>query len=602
MEKKYKYKEEDYFIRFNEINERIKIYYDNKVYLTNYTLKQISDKIKDEVNKIQKYEKISNITEKRKQLQDDFDIINCLQQNIDKNQLTFGTSYSNYLPSFWNLFPEDEEKKNQNDLDIDSFQINLYSNLEEYKLLLINFNQNINLINEDEDQNEKIIQTEINKIQKFVVYTTIDDLNNRNDINIEGNFKKVFILEEEKKKKKKKVNELNEEIKKLIDENYMEQIFIIIINKTNNMDNVYLKSNIEKEKLKDFLSVQEKKCYFDMDNIIVINNYNKLAWTLLKIYMYFNQIDDYDFIDFIIQNNLLDKNIEGLKEEKDQIINNNHFINIKICGLSSVGKSTFINKILGEKRALIDEVTGTTNGNHIYLSKKYHLKLIDDLGFDQGEEGIVNEEIINLKNKRHTIILDQNIKLSYGYNNDFRNNIHLLLYLFRFQNPYNIVEGHFNYLKSINDAKIPIIFVINFSDDKTLNDRKKYKEDKSKCDPDSNSYQKLLNKIKNQLERKNKIVLIDKKKQIDEEKQIDSIDKKKQGENKKKQIVEIDEKIVPIMCLEKKGFNDLFEEIYNIFKDNVVETNILNILENGTNYEVNQNNFDLKEFIKKILF
>lgn len=56
------------------------------------------------------------------------------------------------------------------------------------------------------------------------------------------------------------------------------------------------------------------------------------------------------------------------------------------------------------------------------------------------------------------------------------------------------------------------------------------------------------------------------------------------------------------MCLEKKGFNDLFEEIYNIFKDNMVETNILNILENGTNYEVNLNNFDLKEFIKKKYF
>lgn len=41
---------------------------------------------------------------------------------------------------------------------------------------------------------------------------------------------------------------------------------------------------------------------------------------------------------------------------------------------------------------------------------------------------------------------------------------------------------------------------------------KKYKEDKYKFDPNSNSYQKLLNKIKNQLERKNKIVLIDKKK------------------------------------------------------------------------------------------
>ena len=85
-----------------------------------------------------------------------------------------------------------------------------------------------------------------------------------------------------------------------------------------------------------------------------------MAFSIIKIYLYFNQIDDYDFIDLINNKkyNLKNKNIEGIteieKEEKDdknkeelkeKEKENDHFINIKMCGVSSVGKSTFINCI-----------------------------------------------------------------------------------------------------------------------------------------------------------------------------------------------------------------------------------------------------------------
>jgi len=306
-----------------------------------------------------------------------------------------------------------------------------------------------------------------------------------------------------------------------------------------------------------------------MDNIIVINDYDELPLSILKIYMYFNQIDDYDFLEFINDNNLLDKDIKGLKEE-EEVITNNHSINIKICGSSSVGKSTFINNILGEKRALIGKITGTTNRNHIYSCKEYNLKFIDDLGFDQGTEGNVNIEIVDLKNKKHTIIMDQNIKLSYGYNNDFRNNFHLLLYFFKLGNPYNIIDGQLKYLKSINDAKIPIIFIINFSDENILIDRKEYKKNKNNCDKASNNYLLIKEEIESQLVQKN------------QEEFIGNM-------------------IIPINCQDKKGFSDLFEEIYNIFKVNIIGDDILNILENGAYNEEFQNNFDFKE-LKKIFF
>ena len=393
MEKSYNYKNGIYQIRFKLLNEKIKIFYNNSLYSSNYSLQDIIDKIKKEVNKIGKYEKISSLTEKRKKLES-FDIISCLEKNILQNKLVFGASYGNCLPSIWNIFPEDNKNIE------DTFQINLYRQSNIYKLLIIRFNENKNenLINEiitngNKAQNKDKIQEEIDKIpNKLKISININDINELyNDNNQQyvtnDNYKKVFILRD--------INELNEDLIDLIQEEYREQLFIIIPKQNNNIINTI------EQKLGDILSDKNIRKYFDLKNIIRLENMNKLSLSIIKIYLYFNQIDDYDLIDFVHENELLKKKIEGLKEEIEQIINNDHIINIKVCGTSSTGKSTFINTILDEKRALTNPSSGTTKKCNIYISKKYNLKFIDDLGFDEGNEGEVNREIESLKDKRH---------------------------------------------------------------------------------------------------------------------------------------------------------------------------------------------------------
>ena len=306
------------------------------------------------------------------------------------------------------------------------------------------------------------IQKEINKIpDKFIISTNI---NNVDTLNIQYNnndFKKVFILHDK--------TELNKKLIELIRQEFRNQLFFIIVNEKDYTNSI-------KKKLKSIFSNEGIYSYFDEKNIIELDNVNKLSLSIIKIYMYFNQIDDYDLIDFANKNELLlsERQIDGLKEEIDEITNNVHTINIKLCGDSSTGKSTFINKILDEKRALIEKSAGTTQKSNIFISKKYHLKFIDDLGFNEGKEGEVNQEIESLINEKHRIYIDENMKLSFGYNNDSRNNFHLLLYFFKYKNSYNIREAHLNFMNTIKDKGIPIIFVINDCDDEILEDKIKY--------------------------------------------------------------------------------------------------------------------------------
>ena len=454
MEKSYdyKYKGEIYKIRFKLLIGKIKIFYNNNLYSSNYSLQDIIDKIKKEVNKIGKYEKISSLTEKRKKLES-FDIISCLEKNILQKILVFGASYGNYLPSIWNIFPGDDKNKE------DTFQINLYKQSNIYKLLIIRFNENlINeiIINDNNTQNNDKIQEEIDKIpNKFKISININDINELNQNNNQqyvtnDNYKKVFILRD--------INELNQDLIKLIRKKYREQLFIIIPKQDKIINKI-------EQKLGDILSNKDIRKYFDLKNIIQLENMDKLSLSIIKIYLYFNQIDDYDLIDFVHENKLLNKEIKGLKEEIEQIINNDHVINIKVCGTSSTGKSTFINTILDEKRALTNPSSGTTKKCNIYISKKYNLKFIDDLGLDEGNEGEVNNEIESLKDKIHRIYIDENIKLSFGYNNDLRNNLHLLLFFFKYDCPYNITMQQLLFVNKIKEKKIPIIFIINCCED-----------------------------------------------------------------------------------------------------------------------------------------
>ena len=159
----YDYKGKKYNIRFNRLNGKIKVFHNNAEYKSNYSLNDIIIKLKAEVNKFYKYEKIKSLTEKRKKFEN-FNIISCLKNNLIHNKLIFGVSYTNCLPSIWKIFPEDNEDNE------DTFQIQLYKQTKIYKLLLIRFNKN--LINE-----EKIND---NKNQNLINEEKINDNNNKN--------------------------------------------------------------------------------------------------------------------------------------------------------------------------------------------------------------------------------------------------------------------------------------------------------------------------------------------------------------------------------------------------------------------------------------
>ena len=560
-----------YEIRFNQINEKIRVDFGNTQYYSKYSLQEIKERLTKETYKIQKYKDITSINEKKKKFKN-FDIYKCLKINILSRKLHFGNTNLIFLPSIWKIFPEDN---NQNS-DVDTFQINLYSETYIYKLLVLYFNENKN---QNENNN---IQNELSKIPIDFISSksigNIKDLNNNINNNEKNNnhkiiYKNVFIL--------KDIDNFDECFMKLIIDEYKEQFFIIIVNENksenlkldlgNKLDNYFKVKNVLKE------IIDEIKNDFIINNTIIINTYNELVLCLLKLYSYFNQIDDYNFIELIYNHNLLpdkdkedEKDENGIKKEIDEIYNNEHCINIKICGNSSYGKSAFINTIMGEKRSLTGKPTGTTKKNNIFISKKYQLRLFDDLGFDQGNEGFVNEEFSKLKEEKNKIIIDEDMKLSYGYNEDYRNNIHLLLYFFKYNNPYNISAAHFKYVKEFLDKGIPIIFIINFSDDKIFKAKDEYKDnylkDPNKYNSSNNYYLKLLDDIQEQLEIKIKDLT-----KIEKE-QNELIEKFKQIPK------------IPINCLFKKGFNDLFKEIYNIFQKNLVNPDIIQLLEKGENY------------------
>ena len=88
--------------------------------------------------------------------------------------------------------------------------------------------------------------------------------------------------------------------------------------------------------------------YFDMNNIFIYKNndesYKDSIITLLKVYRYFNQLGDSFFkkLPELI-------NIENIYKNLKYLFHT-HYFNILLCGRTGVGKSTFINAIMGEKK------------------------------------------------------------------------------------------------------------------------------------------------------------------------------------------------------------------------------------------------------------
>lgn len=131
-------------------------------------------------------------------------------------------------------------------------------------------------------------------------------------------------------------------------------------------------------------------------------------------------------------------------------------------------------------------------------------------------------------------------------------------------------------MTKIDKEEIPIIFVFNFCINEVFEDKLKYQKNKNNCAHNRNKYLNLLKDINHQLS--------------EDEEQTQFINKEK----------------IPVNCLSKRGFKDLFEVIYTKFEDKIINEEILTLLEKGTFYASPQkglkNLLENNYFFKNIKF
>lgn len=131
-----------------------------------------------------------------------------------------------------------------------------------------------------------------------------------------------------------------------------------------NKKDIYIKVN---NLQKDFINEQK----LDVRNISVIHNIENIYSIIIQRHNYFNQIETNI-------NNQFDTSCT---------------INALFAGNSGTGKSTFINRLLGEKRAYVSD-KAKTKIYDVYYHKFIPLKLFDSIGFEVGK----TEENKDLKN------------------------------------------------------------------------------------------------------------------------------------------------------------------------------------------------------------
>ena len=316
----------------------------------------------------------------------------------------------------------------------------------------------------------------------------------------------------------------------IIEEIYMHQPFVIIFtNKDLNVFQYEIKKKINEELDDDFLP------YFDMDNIFVHKNnnegYKKVILSIIKVYRYFNQLGDSFFkqLPQLIDMENIDKEIQHLSFT--------HYFNILLCGRTGTGKSTFINKIMGEKKSFtLKYQSAGTYRNNYYIHKKYPIKIIDVCGFAEGNEGKETQKKLNaiFNQDINDIIIDEPMNDIFTFYGDKRNNIHLLLYFTVYKDKYDILPGELPIIFEARDHNIPIIFIVNKCADELFEKPKK---------------RKILDK-EIEMARKN-------------------TDFK-------------DYKTFYINCITKRGFDELLEGIYEQFKKNIISDQNLEKLKNGT--------------------
>ena len=199
----------------------------------------------------------------------------------------------------------------------------------------------------------------------------------------------------------------------------------------------------------------------------------------------------------------------------------NYKFNILICGRAGTGKSSFINKFLGDRKAKEGEGLSVTHKIISYSCQKYPINISDTPGFE-------NEETVK-----------DVIKLLDNYNKeliDARKKINLIIYFFPYSDR-SVLHMEYELIQKLIEYNSEIIFVINFVKDPI----------------EKRHYKRIHQIYYDSLEKlfpsdfKIKIFPINLYSQIDDD---DSDD---------------------IKIIKEFGLDELYEGIYNIFKTNIIE-------------------------------
>jgi uncharacterized protein (DUF697 family)/GTP-binding protein EngB required for normal cell division len=213
--------------------------------------------------------------------------------------------------------------------------------------------------------------------------------------------------------------------------------------------------NFTKDVLFQQITNQNFNMTIDKRNIFVEqyneNNVMEVYICLLKICSYYNELgDSFQFPKVDKQDEFMSKMVDQsgqihLSGNRDS---NPYKINILICGRSGVGKSTFINLFLSEKRCKEGKGISVTRKIVKYNHPYFPISIYDTPGFTETEEmGKVWKKIEHLN--------DDLMKGS--------DKIHMIWFLINSQSARTLVGNDGDFIKRTIKLKIPIYFIITRS-------------------------------------------------------------------------------------------------------------------------------------------
>ena len=274
--------------------------------------------------------------------------------------------------------------------------------------------------------------------------------------------------------------------------------------------------------------LMDPRNFFAMKYDEKLNNdkYINIFKLITKFFSYYNELGD----------------IIIFEDETNSFISR---FNILVCGRAGVGKSTFINKILNEKRCREGSGQSVTKKISFYNHFEYPIAIYDTPGFEN------NETVKNV------------IEAIKKQNKDFKTmkqSIHLILYLVGYGER-TFLEFEKSVLSQLSNYNSKMLFIITKSPFK-IGDAQFEEYQDTLCDDIKDMFKGIDKKVNDKLFGDNFCNLMD---------CIFPVNSKKEKKED-----------------EEFGLDTLFEKCYSLFKNEKIPYHILSELENGEEKQIEE--------------